>query len=150
MMIKRKILQKLVTGTIMFLLFTTSFTLAQNIKTSVSQKNSTTNNAILKIIIEGNCAIIKNIGDVDAVNVRWELQLKCRPLLLISPGKQSGSFDRIEAGNDRVVCYNMSNSIIYGFGVLKLKATANADNARETKAMGVIGFLLGPLILTIP
>ncbi|OYT56756.1 hypothetical protein B6U70_03230 [Euryarchaeota archaeon ex4484_162] len=89
-MIKRKILQKLVTGTIMVLLFTTSFTLAQNIKTSVSQKNSTTNNAILKIIIEGNCAIIKNIGNADAVNVRWELQLKCHPLLLISPGSYTG------------------------------------------------------------
>ena len=151
-MIKRDILQKLVTTGIIILLFATSSALAKThatIKNTTAQKTQMLDDTTLEIIVEGNCAIIKNIGDADAINVKWELQLKCQPLLLISPCKQSGTFDKIEAGSEKIVCYNITG-LIFGIGVLKLKATACADNARKVRATGVIGFLLGPLILTLP
>jgi len=150
-MIKRDILQKLVTIGIIILLSATSIALAKThtIKNIATQKTQMLDGTTLEIIVEGNCAIIKNIGDADAINVKWELQLKCQPLLFISPGKKSGTFDKIEAGSEKIVCYNITG-LIFGIGVLKLKATASADNARQVEATGVIGFLLGSLILTFP
>jgi len=150
-MIKRDILQKLVTIGIIILLSATSIALAKThtIKNIATQKTQMLDDTTLEIIVEGNCAIIKNIGDADAINVKWELQLKCQPLLLISPVKKSGTFDKIETGSEKIVCYNITG-LIFGIGVLKLKATASADNARQVEATGVIGFLLGSLILTFP
>ena len=148
MMIKRNILRKHIITGVIILLLATNITLAKthSIKNIITQKTLTTDDTTLEIIVEGNCAIIKNIGNADAINVKWELQLKCQPLLLISPGKQSGTFDKIEAGSEKIVCYNITG-LIFGIGVLKLKATACADNARKARATGVIGFLLGYLLL---
>jgi len=147
-MTKRDILHKVVATGIIILLSATSIALAKThtIKNTTAQKTQMLDDTTLEIIVEDNCAIIKNIGNADAINVKWELQLKCQPLLLISPGKQSGTFDKIEAGSEKIVCYNITG-LIFGIGVLKLKATACADNARKARATGVIGFLLGYLLL---
>jgi hypothetical protein len=102
----------------------------------------------LEVEIVGLSMIIKNVGDADAVNVWWEMQLKC-PLLIVSPGKQSGNIDLIKSGEEKIVNYSI-DGFLFGFGVLKLKGVAKADNACRASDVEPIGFLLGPLILIFP
>jgi len=100
-------------------------------------------------IIDEPYAIVRNVGNADAINVRWEMWLRC-PIMLISPPKQTGQFDRIEAGGERIISYEMSNSLIFGFGLLELRARAQADNAEPAEDARPIGILIGSYILILP
>ena len=100
-------------------------------------------------IIDEPYAVIRNIGNADAINVRWEMWLEC-PILFISPGKQSGNINIIKAGNEEIISYDMSNLFIFGFGLLELKAAAKADNAEPAEDTRPIGLLIGSYILVLP
>lgn len=67
-------------------------------------------------------------------------------ILLISPEKQNGHIDLIKANEEKMICYDKS-SLLFGFGFLKLKATAKADNAAEVKDEKIIGLLVGFLFI---
>ena len=97
-------------------------------------------------IIDEPYASIKNVGNADAINVKWEMWLQCS-ILFISPGRQSGNINRLAPGSEEIVSYDMSNSFIFGFGVLKLKAVAKADNADTAEDVRPIGLLIGSYIL---
>ena len=53
-------------------------------------------------IVNVSCAIIRNIGDTDAINVEWKMWLDCN-ILLISPEKQNGHIDLIKANEEKMI-----------------------------------------------
>lgn len=115
-----------------------------------SQEKALPDDTILDVkIIDEPYAVIRNIGNADAINVRWEMWLEC-PILFISPGKQSGNINIIKAGNEEIISYDMSNLFIFGFGLLELKAAAKADNAEPAEDARPIGLLIGNYILVLP
>lgn len=147
---KKNFFQKGLVGIVVFL-FCISFPLAGSseiMKISFPTEKSSIDSTVLEVeIIDGPYAIIKNVGNADAINVNWEMRLDCS-FLFVCPGKQSGTIDILEVGEEEVIPYEM-NGPLFGFGLLKLKATAKADNADKAEDAEVIGFLFGSFIFVV-
>ena len=92
-------------------------------------------------IIDSSCALIKNVGKSNAINVSWEMWVDCS-ILFIAPPKQNGSIALLKPNEEKLICYEKS-SFIFGFGLLKLKAMAKADNAKIVEDEKIIGILIG-------
>jgi len=92
-------------------------------------------------IIDSSCALIKNVGKSNAINVSWEMWIDCS-ILFIAPPKQNGSIALLKPNEEKLICYEKS-SFIFGFGLLKLKAMAKADNAKVVEDEKIIGILIG-------
>ena len=90
----------------------------------------------------GVTAIIKNIGDADAVDVEWIISLNGVWIFL---GRES--FDTIScipAGDDTMV----KSDFIFGIGKTKIIVTADSPGATSvTKTVN--GFVLGPFVIGV-
>lgn len=97
-------------------------------------------------ITRGICAVIKNIGDEDVINVQWEICIKATLLIFPSEGCEEGTIPTLPAGDEETVCHG--TYIIFGFGPITITVTASAQNA-NTATKTVKGFLVGPFILRL-
>jgi hypothetical protein len=141
----------IIVGIFSILLLSSAVTLpAMALKTQVKRNDviqlNCNDGAKLEIeILKNFCASIRNVGDEDAINVKWKICLQA-PFLFIGGGCQDGTIEKIKAGAEETVCYRVG--LLIGFGPLIMKVTASADNAEEVTKSKLIGFILGPLILT--
>jgi hypothetical protein len=93
------------------------------------------------------CAVIKNIGDVDATDVEWEICLEGGIIIIPHNRCEGGNIEMIKSHGEVTVCRELG--FVFGFGRIQIKVTASAPNANKaTKTITV--FLLGPLILGLP
>ena len=88
---------------------------------------------------------IKNIGDEDAINVKWKICLQAP--ILIGGGCKSGSIEKLKPGEEATIHYPVV--FLIGFGPLVMKVTASADNAEKVTKNRLVGFMLGPLFFPI-
>jgi len=95
-------------------------------------------------ILDNFYAKIKNTGDKDATNVKWNICLQA--LILVGGGCKSGSIEKLKPGEETTLHYPVV--FLIGFGPLVMKVTASADNAEKVTETKLVGFLLGPLILS--
>ncbi|MCD6571643.1 MAG: hypothetical protein J7K62_00010 [Thermoplasmata archaeon] len=95
-------------------------------------------------ILDNFYAKIKNTGDKDATNVKWNICLQA--LILVGGGCKSGSIEKLKPGEETTIHYPVV--FLIGFGPLVMKVTASADNAEKVIETKLVGFLLGPLILS--
>lgn len=98
-------------------------------------------------VIEGIQAVIKNVGEVDAINVEWEIWLD-GPFFFFSPGKQTGTIDLLETGREEVIKYQ--TEFLFGLGALNQMVKGKAENSNEDTDKERIGFLLGIFFLPFP
>ncbi len=91
---------------------------------------------VLKINAE-----IKNIGDIEITNVKWNITIGGGGIILA--GKDaSGTIDVLNSGDTEIVL----DKPVFGFGVITITVTANADGVEEV-VKTVDGFVLLFLVL---
>jgi len=91
------------------------------------------------------CALIKNVGSIDAVNVSWSMSLEGGFLFLPRNHNVNGSISFLLAGDEEIVCIN---GFIFGFGLIIFYVEAYAENA--DRANGEFSFFLfGPFIFVL-
>jgi len=91
------------------------------------------------------CAVIKNVGSNDAINVSWGMSFDGGLLILPRNHNVSGTFPVILAESEEIICIS---GFLFGLGLINLYVEADAENAAKiTKQISF--FLLGPFIFII-